>query len=175
LLRRIGVEPVVRPADIDETPHAGETPAETVSRLARTKARTVERTPGELVIAADTEVVLRDGVLGKPADASGAAAMLRSLSGRSHRVVTGVHLVCGDEEAAAVEETVVHVRELTEAEIDAYVATGEPFGKAGAYAIQGAGGMLVERIEGSDTNVIGLPLTTVVRLAGEVGVTLLPR
>ncbi len=175
LLRRIGVEPVVRPADIDETPQPGEAPESTVARLARTKARTVERTPGELVIAADTEVVLRDGVLGKPADASGAAAMLRSLSGRSHRVVTGVHLVCGDEEAAAVEETVVHVRELTEAEIEAYVATGEPFGKAGAYAIQGAGGMFVERIEGSDTNVIGLPLTTVVRLAGEVGVTLLPR
>lgn len=175
LLRRIGVEPVVRPADIDETPQPDEAPEATVARLARTKAHTVEHTASELVIAADTEVVLRHGVLGKPADASGAAAMLRSLAGRSHRVVTGVHVAWGDEEAAAVEETVVHVRELTEAEIDAYVATGEPFGKAGAYAIQGAGGMFVERIEGSDTNVIGLPLTTVVRLAGEVGVTLLPR
>lgn len=175
LLRRIGVEPVVRPADIDETPHAGETPAETVARLARTKARTVERTLDDLVIAADTEVVLRDAVLGKPADADAAADMLRSLSGRSHRVVTGVHVVYGEGEAAAVEETVVHVRELTDAEIDAYVATGEPFGKAGAYAIQGAGGMFVERIEGSDTNVVGLPLATVVRLAGDVGVTLLPR
>ncbi|HSP02122.1 MAG TPA: Maf family protein [Acidimicrobiales bacterium] len=175
LLRRIGVEPVVRPADIDETPGPDESPAATVARLARTKAHTVEHTPDDLVVAADTEVVLRDAVLGKPADADAAAAMLRSLSGRAHRVVTGVHVVCGEREAAAVEETIVHVRELTDAEIDAYVATGEPFGKAGAYAIQGAGGMFVERIEGSDSNVIGLPLATVVRLAGDVGVTILPR
>lgn len=175
LLRRIGVEPVVRPADIDETPRPDESPAATVARLARTKAHTVERAPAELVIAADTEVVLRDGVLGKPADADAAASMLRSLSGRAHRVITGVHVVCGDQEAAAVEETVVSVRDLTEAEIEAYVASGEPFGKAGAYAIQGAGAMFVERIEGSDTNVIGLPLATVVRLAADVGITLLPR
>ena len=175
LLRRIGVEPVVRPADIDETPGPGESPAATVARLARTKAHTVEHTPDDLGVAADTEVVLREAVLGKPADADAAAAMLRSLSGRAHRVVTGVHVVCGEREAAAVEETIVHVRELTDAEIDAYVATGEPFGKAGAYAIQGAGGMFVERIEGSDSNVIGLPLATVVRLAGDVGVTILPR
>lgn len=175
LLRRIGVEPVVRPADIDETPRPDESPAATVARLARTKAHTVERAPAELVIAADTEVVLRDGVLGKPADADAAASMLRSLSGRAHRVITGVHVVCGGEEAAAVEETVVSVRDLTEAEIEAYVASGEPFGKAGAYAIQGAGAMFVERIEGSDTNVIGLPLATVVRLAADVGITLLPR
>jgi septum formation protein len=175
LLRRIGIEPVVRAADIDETPAPDESPATTVARLARTKARTVERGPADLVIAADTEVVLRDVVLGKPADEDAASAMLRALSGRTHRVVTGVHVVRGDEEAAAVEETVVHVRALTEAEITAYVATGEPFGKAGAYAIQGAGGMFVDRIEGSDTNVVGLPLATVVRLADEVGVTLLPR
>lgn len=175
LLRRIGVDPVVRPADIDETPGPDEPPAATVARLARTKAQTVEPSPEDLVIAADTEVVLRDAVLGKPADADAAAAMLRSLSGRAHRVVTGVHVVCGEREAAAVEETVVHVRELTDREIEAYVSTGEPLGKAGAYAIQGAGAMFVERIEGSDTNVIGLPLATVVRLAGDVGVTLLPR
>lgn len=175
LLRRIGVEPLVRPADIDETPHPGETPAQTVARLSRTKARTVERGPSDLVIAADTEVVLHERVLGKPADPDAAATMLRSLSGGAHRVITGVHVRCGDAEAAAVEETVVHVRELTEAEIDAYVATGEPFGKAGGYAIQGAGAMFVDRIEGSDTNVIGLPLATVVRLAADVGVTLLPR
>ena len=175
LLQRIGLEPVVRVADIDETPHAGEAPEATVARLARTKAHTVERAPTDLVIAADTEVVVEGAVLGKPGDAGAATAMLRSLSGRVHRVVTGVHVLRGIDEAAAVEETVVHVRPLTDAEIDAYVATGEPFGKAGAYAIQGAGGMFVERIEGSDTNVIGLPLTTVVRLAADIGVTLLPR
>lgn len=175
LLRRLGVEPVVRVADIDETPHAGEGPEVTVARLARTKAQTVDRSPDDLVIAADTEVVLAGAVLGKPADAHGAAEMLRSLSGRSHRVITGVHLRRGQQDAAAVEETTVHLRAMTDAEIDAYVATGEPFGKAGAYAIQGAGAMFVERIEGSDTNVIGLPLATVVRLAADVGVTLLPR
>lgn len=175
LLGRIGVEPVVRPADIDETPRPGEEPDATVARLARTKARTVEHGPEDLVVAADTEVVLAGGVLGKPADAGAATAMLRSLSGRVHRVITGVHVLHREREAAAVEETLVHVRDLTDEEIDAYVATGEPFGKAGAYAVQGAGGMFVERLEGSDTNVVGLPLATVVRLAADVGVTLLPR
>lgn len=175
LLRRIGIEPVVRAADVDETPVPGEAPEATVARLARTKAHAVDHDGDDLVIAADTEVVLDDGVLGKPGDAGEATAMLRSLSGRDHRVVTGVHVLHRTAEVAAVEETVVHVRDLTEEEIEAYVATGEPFGKAGAYAIQGAGGMFVDRIEGSDTNVIGLPLATVVGLAGEVGVTLLPR
>lgn len=174
LLRRLGLEPVVRAADIDETPHAGEAPSRTVARLARTKAHAIERAAGDLVIAADTEVVLDDGVLGKPDGAPGAATMLRSLSGRAHRVITAVHVLHGAAEAAAVEETTVHVRVLSDAEIGAYVATGEPFGKAGAYAIQGAGGMFVARIEGSDTNVVGLPLATVVRLAADVGVTLLP-
>jgi nucleoside triphosphate pyrophosphatase len=174
LLRRIGIEPVVRVADVDETPHDDEPPATTVARLARAKAHAVDRSPTDLVVAADTEVVLGGAVLGKPADGEAAAAMLRSLSGRPHLVVTGVHLLHGEDEAAAVEETVVQVRSIGDAELDAYVATGEPFGKAGAYAIQGAGGMFVERIEGSDTNVIGLPLTTVVRLGREVGVTLLP-
>lgn len=175
LLRRIGIEPVVRPADIDETPVPEEAPEVTVARLARTKAHAIQCGAGDLVVAADTEVVLDGKVLGKPDGADGAAAMLRALSARTHRVVTGVHVRHGDAESAAVEETLVHVRALGRAEVDAYVATGEPFGKAGAYAIQGAGAMFVERIEGSDTNVIGLPLATVVRLAGEVGVTLLPR
>jgi septum formation protein len=175
LLRRIGVEPVVRAADIDETPLPGEAPVDVVARLARTKARAVERGTGDLVIAADTEVVLGEAVLGKPDGDAGAVAMLRSLSGRTHRVITAVHVLHGDAEAAAVEETLVHVRPLDDTDIEAYVATGEPFGKAGAYAIQGAGGMFVDRIEGSDTNVVGLPLATVVRLAAEVGVTLLPR
>lgn len=174
LLGRLGLEPVVRPADVDETPRPGESPEDVVARLARTKAHAVARDVHDLVIAADTEVVLGSSVLGKPDGADGAAAMLRSLSGRAHRVVTGVHVVHGGAEAAAMEETTVHVRELTDAEIDAYVATGEPFGKAGAYAVQGAGGMFVTRIEGSDTNVVGLPLATLVQLAHDVGVTLLP-
>lgn len=174
LLRRIGVEPVVRAADIDETPRPGEAPQDVVARLARTKACTVASEPSDLVIAADTEVVLDDRVLGKPDGEAGARDMLRSLSGRAHLVVTAVHVLHGEAEAAAVDQTIVHLRPLTDDEIAAYVATGEPFGKAGAYAIQGAGAMFVDRIEGSDTNVIGLPLATLVRLAGEVGVTLLP-
>jgi septum formation protein len=173
LLRRLGLDPEVRVAAVDETPLTGETPAETVARLARAKAHAVEAGDA-LVVAADTEVVLDDTVLGKPADPAEATAMLRSLSGRTHVVLTGVHVLAGDRESAAVEETLVCFRVLSDEEIAAYVATGEPDDKAGGYGIQGAGGMFVERIEGSDTNVIGLPLATVVRLAAEVGMTLLP-
>lgn len=175
LLRRLGLEPVVRPADVDERALPGEGPSEHVARLARDKATAVDRRPDELVIAADTEVVLDDRVLGKPTDDADASAMLRSLAGRSHRVLTGVHVVHDGSEAGAVETTQVWIRDLTDDEITAYLATGEPFDKAGGYGIQGAGGMFVTRIEGSDSNVVGLPLATVVRLAAEVGVTLLPQ
>lgn len=174
LLRRLGLDPEVRVAAVDEALRPGEAPAATVARLAAAKARAVEAPYGALVVAADTEVVLDGTVLGKPADDPEATAMLRSLSGREHVVLTGVHVRCGEREAAAVEETVVRFRGLGDDEVAAYVATGEPHDKAGGYGIQGAGGMFVERIEGSDTNVVGLPLATVVRLAAEVGVTLLP-
>lgn len=175
LLRRLGLDPEVRVAAVDEALRPGEAPAATVARLAAAKARAVEAPHGALVVAADTEVVLDGTVLGKPADDPEATAMLRALSGREHVVLTGVHVRWGEREAAAVEETVVRFRGLGDDEVAAYVATGEPHDKAGGYGIQGAGGMFVERIEGSDTNVIGLPLATVVRLAGDVGVTLLPR
>lgn len=174
LLRRLGIDPEVRAADVDEAPHPGEAPPTTVARLAAAKARAVDAPAGALVVAADTEVVLDGTVLGKPADDAEAAAMLRSLSGRDHTVLTGVHVRCDGREAAAVEETVVRFRDLHDDEIEAYVATGEPHDKAGGYGIQGAGGMFVERIEGSDTNVVGLPLATVVRLAADVGITVLP-
>ena len=174
LLRRIGIEPEVRVADVDETPVPGESPAETVARLAASKARAVDAPPGALVIAADTEVVLDGTVLGKPADRAQATAMLTALAGRSHVVVTGVHVRCDGREASAVAETVVRFRSLRAQEIAAYVGGDEPYDKAGGYGIQGAAGMFVDRIEGSDTNVIGLPLATVVELAATVGVTLLP-
>jgi len=174
LLRRIGLEPVIRPADVDETPLADEDPGALVARLAGAKAKATW-VGEELVIAADTVVVLGDQLLGKPTSVGDAATMLEALSGRTHRVLTGVHLIRGDRSASAVEETSVRFRALTAAEIMAYVATGEPLDKAGGYGIQGAGGMFVESITGSDSNVVGLPLATVVRLAGDLGVELLPR
>ncbi len=175
LLRRIGLDPVVRPADVDETPRPGETAAGLVARLARTKAEASRAAPHEVVVAADTVVVLGESVLGKPRSSDDAAAMLEALSGRTHHVLTGVRVLLGDRHAAAVEETSVRFRTLSATEVAAYVATGEPLDKAGAYGIQGAGGMFVESITGSDSNVIGLPLATVVRLAAELGVELLPR
>ena len=177
LLRRIGIEPDVRPADVDETPFPEEAPAALVSRLAAAKAGAVAAVAADaaLVVAADTVVVVDEEILGKPADAADARAMLACLSARSHDVLTGVHLQRGQATAAAVEVTSVCFRPLTSGEIDAYVATEEPLDKAGAYAMQGIGGMFVESIAGSDSNVVGLPLATVVRLARQLGIELLPR
>lgn len=183
LLARLGLEPLVRPADVDETIFTDEAAEPYVARLARIKAEAVaggtDTAADDLIVAADTVVVLggvtSGDVLGKPTGPADAASMLRRLSGATHHVLTGVHLVRGDRAASAVETTEVLFRTIIDAEIEAYVATGEPLDKAGAYAIQGAGGMFVEGIVGSDTNVIGLPLATVVTLAAELDVTLLPR
>ena len=176
LLRQIGVPFEARPAAIDEARAPGETPEHYVARLAAEKAEAVwaavaDRKP---VLAADTAVVLDGAVLGKPAGAAEAAVMLERLSGRTHRVLTAVALRTAAGVESALSASEVRFRATTAAERLAYCATGEPFDKAGGYGIQGAGGMFVERIEGSDTNVVGLPLATVVRLAAEVGVTLLP-
>ena len=176
LLRRIGIEPEVRPTDVDESVRAGETPEDLVARLSRAKADAVRDVPaGALVVAADTVVVLGEQVLGKPAGPADAIDMLTDLSGAEHRVLTGVHVRCGGRSAGAVDVTVVRFRALDASEIEAYVATGEPLDKAGGYGIQGIGGMFVDSVHGSDTNVVGLPLATLVRLASDVGVELLPR
>jgi septum formation protein len=176
LLRRIGIEPEVRPADVDEATRPGERPDALVARLAEAKALAVGDVPeGVLVVAADTVVVHGDQVLGKPTDPAEATDMLTALSGTDHRVLTGVHVRCGNRAAGAVEMTLVRFRPLSAAEIEAYVATGEPLDKAGGYGIQGVGGMFVTAIEGSDSNVVGLPLATLVRLAADVGVQLLPQ
>ena len=167
------MEPVIRPADVDETPQPGEDPATLVTRLAAAKADAVPADHDSLVVAADTEVVLDGAVLGKPADAADAREMLRRLSGRTHQVLTGVHVRRGDHRTSAVETSEVRFRRLTDAEIDAYVATGEPLDKAGAYAVQGGAGAFVEDLTGSRTNVIGLPTATVLRLSGELGAPLL--
>ena len=155
--------------DTNETRRDGERADAYVERLARDKAASVRHTDA-IVIGADTCVALDDSVLGKPAHADGAFAMLRSLSGRSHAVFTGVALVYGDRVATAVERTEVHFNELSDDTINWYISTGEAFDKAGSYGMQGYGGVFVERIDGSPSNVIGLPLHRVVDLATRIGI-----
>jgi septum formation protein len=167
LLAQIGLTAAVVPADVDEAVLPGETPASHVVRLSEAKALTVASrctVAGRFFLGSDT-VVVRDGViLGKPADAAEAAAMLRSLSGRGHDVVSGyaVHDRESGRTISGVVTTRVWFKALTEQEIAGYIATGEPFDKAGAYAIQGRGAFMVPRIEGSYPNVVGLPLCEVI-------------
>jgi septum formation protein len=175
LLGQIGVPFTVRVPDIDESPLAGEAPAEYVRRLAFAKAAAVEARDDELVIAADTTVELGGEILAKPVDHDEAASMLRRLSARTHRVHTGVAVRRNGIEHAEVCTTLVTFVPLDEQTIDWYVRTGEPMGKAGAYALQGAGGALVRLVRGSVSNVIGLPLHVVVELAERCGVSLLKR
>jgi septum formation protein len=149
--------------EVDETPLPGEGPAQMVQRLAELKARDVHRrNPRQhgLVLAADTDVVLDGRTLGKPEDAADAAAMLRALSGREHQVLTGTCVLDQSSGRARtwLAETRVWFRDLDDAEIDGYIATGEPLDKAGSYACQGIGAFLIARVEGSYTNVVGLPL-----------------
>ncbi len=165
LLEAAGWRVEVRPADVDESQLADGPAADYVLRLARAKARAIApQVAGVGVLGADTTVVLGDELLAKPADAAEACAMLTKLSGRVHEVLTGVCLIYGGAEAAAVEATRVQFAPLSPEEIDAYVASGEPEGKAGAYAIQGRAACFVPRIEGSYSNVVGLPLALVYQL-----------
>ena len=171
LMREAGYGCRVIPADIDETALAGESPFALVERLARAKAAAVaaeHAEPGEVVVAADTIVTLDGEILGKPHDDADVRRMLRELSGRTHQVATGVCIAYGGAgEGAAqsfVDITDVTFYELADEEIDAYVASGEPADKAGAYGIQGAGGrMLVRGIAGDFYNVVGLPIARVAR------------
>jgi septum formation protein len=175
LLNLIGVTHTVRPADIDETPRPGELPVAVVERLARAKARRIAAdAPNAVVIAADTIVVVDDRILNKPVDPSDARRMLRTLQGRRHDVFTAVSVTRAGREAAGVEDTGVWFRPLTDAEIDAYIATGEPMDKAGAYGIQGYGATIVERVDGDFFTVVGLPLVRLTRLLAEIGVTYSP-
>ena len=161
LLTAAGLSFEIFAPDVDETPLRGETPPAMVKRLSRVKAAAAAaRFPGRLVIAADTTVALNGRSLGKPRDAAEAKRMLRALSGKTHFVHTGF---CVGTRARVV-TTRVTFRELSRADIDRYVASGECFDKAGAYAIQGVGAALVERVSGSYTNVIGLPVAEVLAL-----------
>ena len=162
LLTQIGLTFEVHTADIDETPQLAEDAVAYVQRLAEHKAAAVFArlpTPHRLtILGADTTVLCEGQILGKPTDESDAARMLRLLSGRAHQVLTGVALVTATSRQVAVETTTVHMNPLREAQIAAYIASGEPLGKAGAYAIQGRAARFIPRIEGCYFNVVGLPL-----------------
>lgn len=171
LLAQIGIVPDrIDPADIDETPLRDETPPRLAGRLARTKAETVAaRSPDAVVLAADTVVAVGRRFLEKAADEAEARRFLSLLSGRNHRVLTGVAVVAGGRTSVRVNETRVTFKVLSEAEIAAYVATGDWKGKAGGYGIQGPAGAFVRRIVGSHPSVMGLPLYEAAQLLGGVG------
>jgi septum formation protein len=163
----------VTPADVDETPRVGLSPEDAAVDIARRKALAVAAATDEPVLAADTIVVAADGeLLGKPTDAADARRILGKLSGTTHRVITGVCLATERGRRLRLESatTGVTMRPLAAAEIDAYVASGESFDKAGAYAIQETGDRFVVRVDGSRTNVVGLPVELVARLLVDVGV-----
>lgn len=169
LFSQLGLEFSVRPVDVDESPRAGEDPRQLVERLARTKAIADSR-PGELLVAADTVVVLDGELLGKPSGPQEARQMLRALSGRTHSVWSGVAVFSPGEErlVAGSDVSSVTLAELSEEAIGWYVETGEPLDKAGSYAIQGLGALFVERIEGNYSTVVGLPLPLLGRLLEEM-------
>jgi septum formation protein len=170
----VGISFAVVPSRAAEVVLPGETPEEHVIRLSKDKAREVAgrpEVPGRWFVGSDTIVLRDDAILGKPEDAEDAALMLRSLSGRSHRVLSGYAVFDrrSGSTVAGVVSTVVRFKELTAEEIAGYIATGEPLDKAGAYAIQGIGAFMVLAIEGSYTNVVGLPLCEVVEVLERLG------
>ncbi len=181
LLRNAGIPCTVYPANIPELPLAGEHPRACAERLAREKARaTLRQQAGNVVLGADTIVVVDDEILGKPRDQADARRMLRRLSGRTHQVITGVCLVrpplgTGNQkvgtgfEDTRSETTLVTMTNLSDDDIQAYIATGEPMDKAGAYAIQGIASRWIPRIEGDYCNVVGLPVALVHRMLQEHG------
>ena len=180
ILRNAGIPFTVQVADIDETPLKDELPRDCAERLAREKALTVWRMrPRDMVLGADTIVVVDGAILGKPVDGDDAARMLRLLSGRVHQVITGVCVVGGrgdsqlnssePETRTASETTLVTMNELTDAEIREYLATAESMDKAGAYAIQGMASRWIPRIEGDYNNVVGLPMALVYSMLRQRG------
>lgn len=175
ILRNGGFEFEVRAADVDERLLPHESARAHVLRLAQAKTRSAasrlkDGPPNAIVIGADTVVVARGKILGKPRDANDARRMLRLLSGRVHRVLTGVSVlrIPDRKELHRIETTRVHFVKLSRQDIDDYIATGEPFDKAGAYGIQGIGGQFIDRIEGCYFNVVGLPLSRVSSMLGEL-------
>lgn len=162
LLKSAGLAFTVSHPDADEKLHVGETPVEYAVRTAREKAESLPAPPGTIILGADTVVAAEGQILGKPADADDAAAMLRLLSGKMHEVITGVCLRSAKKTVCLHVTTAVLFRDLSDEEISAYVATGDPLDKAGAYAIQNGAAGMVRRIDGSYSNVVGLPLCEVI-------------
>jgi septum formation protein len=174
LLRAAGIPFEVAAVDIDETFRPGEKPERAVARVAQAKAAAcVALHPDAIVLGADTTVVVRGETLAKPVDAADAARMLRLLSGRSHDVLTGVCLCHQGRRLVHVEPTRVQMAHLAETEIAWYISTGEPLDKAGAYAIQGIASRFIDGIQGSYSNVVGLPISNVYELLKELGCDIL--
>lgn len=173
MLERLGLDATVHPAEVDESPLAGEEPEAYVRRLASAKAR-ARAAPGTVTIGADTTVVLDGQIVGKPGDRAEARAMLGALSGRCHEVLTAVAVIAdGTREAAGVERSTVRFAPVDEARVGWYTSLEEPYDKAGGYALQGAGSLFADRVEGSISNVIGLPLPLLDRLFSQLGIDLL--
>jgi len=161
ILRQAGIPFVVKPANVDESLHPGEPVEDYVQRVAEQKATAVEAAAGDVVLGADTVVVIGGEILGKPRDRADAARMLAQLEGREHEVITGICFRRGKELLHDRAVTRVWFTPLTHEEIEQYVASGEPMDKAGAYAIQGLASKFIQRIDGSYTNVVGLPIELV--------------
>jgi septum formation protein len=168
ILRQAGIPFLVRPAEVDESPLSHERPDRYVQRLAEEKARAVPAAEGEIVLGADTTVVIDGEMLGKPNDAEDARRMLTLLSGRKHEVLTGICLRRGVQTLSDCGVTAVWFDPMSAREIDEYIASGEPMDKAGAYAIQGLASKYIDKIEGSYFNVVGLPVSLVYRLLVEL-------
>jgi septum formation protein len=173
LLEQIGFRPGLLDVDVPELREPGESPVDYVRRVAREKAGAgmlqLAAVPGAVVLGADTEVVLDEQVFGKPADAAAAASMLQRLSGRSHQVISAVYAVSAARELHAVQVSEVRFATLDASTIAAYVASGEAFGKAGGYAIQGRAAAFIEHLSGSYSGVMGLPLCETARLLDGFG------
>jgi septum formation protein len=170
LLAQIGVTPDdVRPADIDETPLKSELPRDYCRRVALAKAEAIPRSPGEIVLTADTTVAMGRRILGKPADEKEAAEFLLALAGRRHRVITAIAVVSDKGARLRDVESVVKMKRLSDVELNAYLASGDWQGKAGAYAIQGPAGTFIHWIQGSFSAIMGLPVAEAAALLADAG------